>query len=179
LKGRPDARLLQVTLTMLRLTGIDLPDSKSAEAQSLLKQLAGVFQLDRAGCGVRNIRRVLGAVDRSRQISMRLAFAVHGNAYDLSTGVDGTGIEKKQRGIGRNHRVEIYRSPAIPPEECAWIEVRLERYAGDISAVVDAQGDTGDVALDRSKILDGQCRGAAPAPYAATPVRIASSAACT
>src|ERR1700682_1704444 len=92
----------------------------------------------------------------SRQISMGISFAVNGNAYDLSAGVDGTGIEKKQRGVGGNQRVEIDHHPAILTEECAWVKVRIERQSDDITQIINAEGDAGDIILDRSQILDAR-----------------------
>src|ERR1700737_358952 len=84
---------------------------------------------------------------------MGISFAVDGNAYDLSAGVDGTGIEEKQRGVGGNQRVEIDQHPAILTEECAWVKVRIERQSDDIAPVVNTEGYAGDIILDRSHIL--------------------------
>jgi hypothetical protein len=162
LTGRLNVRPA-VAIDIFQSPRVDWPDTELPGTQSLLKQLARIFEWDRAGCGSRNIRRLLAAVAGSRQVSMEIAFTVYGDADNLSAGVDGTSIEKEHRGAGGDERVEVYRHPVMPPEECAWIEFRVERYAGDISPIVDAEGDTGDVVLDCPKILDARF----PAPQEA------------
>ena len=57
---------------------------------------------------------------------------------------------------GRDERVEIDQHPTIQSDECARIELRIERDANDVAVFVDAEGDTGEVTRERSQILDAR-----------------------
>src|SRR5580698_1057280 len=105
-----------------------------------------------AGCS----SLIWGGVAWSCQESVEITCAVRGNADNLFSGIDRTRIEEKQRRVGRDERVEIDQRPTIQSDECARIEVRIERYANDVAVVVDAQGDTREVTRERSQILDAR-----------------------
>src|SRR5580692_11553554 len=119
----------------------DTPSTQFAETQPPLNQPARLFELDTASFRARNKWKILAAATGSRQVSMEITCAVDGNTDNLFPGIDRTRIEEKQRRVGRDERVEIDQRPAIQPDECARIEVRVERYANDVAVIVDAEGD--------------------------------------
>jgi hypothetical protein len=96
------------------------PSSKSAEAQSLLREIAnisgesdlraftGQALCSRCGAFAANF-----AVDWGRQESVNVADAVHAKAYDLSVGIDAVCEQHIHGGVSRNGGIEVSQPSAL------------------------------------------------------------------
>ena len=144
--------------------------SESAEAQSLLKQLAGTLRDDwprsfgGLGCfgGALCILTALSfstsPATWDRQESVNVATAVYSEACDLPAGIDPMCEQQVQRGTG-SEGIEVNHSPVVAEERAYVIKACVTRHANHFAAVVNAKTAAIDVTGNRTQVPNARLLG--------------------